>query len=143
MSHVLADARDHPVMAPYHAHWQRAADILTAPWRLAAAVDRMLHAAIALALSFDTWRTLTREQGLSDDQAIAVMLRLTRDCEPAAPAARRWRPDRPAHRRLAARARRKPVRPHDQRVLSRAVPTGGCRHCIKEPVELSPAPRAS
>ena len=33
----------------------------------------------------DTWRTLTQQQGLSDDQAIAVMLRLTRDCEPAAP----------------------------------------------------------
>jgi len=29
-SHVLADARDHPVMAPYHAHWQHATDILTA-----------------------------------------------------------------------------------------------------------------
>ena len=44
----------------------------------------MLHAAIALALSFDTWRTLTREQGLSEAQAIAVALRLTRDCNQAA-----------------------------------------------------------
>ena len=85
ISHALADARDHPVMAPYHAHWQHAADILSAPWRLRGSRRSMLHAAIALALSFDTWRTLTQEQGLSDDQAIAVMLRLTHDCNPAAP----------------------------------------------------------
>jgi AcrR family transcriptional regulator len=85
ISHALADARDHPVMAPYHAHWQDAADILSAPWRLRGSRRTMLHAAIALALSFDTWRTLTQEQGLSDDQAIAVMLRLTRDCNAAAP----------------------------------------------------------
>jgi AcrR family transcriptional regulator len=84
ISHALADARDHPVMAPYHAHWQHAADILSAPWRLRGSRRTMLHAAIALALSFDTWRTLTREQGLSEAQAIAVTLRLTRDCNSAA-----------------------------------------------------------
>ena len=84
ISHALADARDHPVMAPYHAHWQRAAGILSAPWRLRGSRRTMLQAAIALALSFDTWRTLTQEQGLSDDQAIALMLRLTCDCNPAA-----------------------------------------------------------
>lgn len=85
ISHALADARDDPVMAPYHAHWQHAADILSAPWRLRGSRRSMLRAAIALALSFDTWRTLAREQGLSDDQAIAVMLRLAHDCNPAAP----------------------------------------------------------
>jgi AcrR family transcriptional regulator len=85
ISHALADARDHPVMAPYHAHWQHAADVLSAPWHLRGSRRTMLHAAIALALSFDTWRTLTREQGLSEAQAIAVMLRLTGDCNSAAP----------------------------------------------------------
>lgn len=92
ISHALADARDHPVMAPYHAHWQHAADILSAPWRLRGSRRTMLHAAIALALSFDTWRTLTREQGLSDDQAIAVTLRLTHDRNPAARAGPRATP---------------------------------------------------
>jgi AcrR family transcriptional regulator len=82
ISHALADARDHPVMAPYHAHWQHAADVLTAPWRTRGNRRTMLHAAIALALSFDTWRTLTQVQGLDADQAIAVMLRLTRDGNP-------------------------------------------------------------
>jgi hypothetical protein len=36
----------------------------------------MLRAAIALALSFDTWRTLAREQQLDDKQAVDVALRL-------------------------------------------------------------------
>lgn len=80
ISHALADARDHPVMAPYHEHWQHAADILTAPWRTRGSRRTVLHAAIALALSFDTWRTLIREQRLTDTQAIALMLRLTCDC---------------------------------------------------------------
>jgi hypothetical protein len=35
-----------------------------------------LKATIALALSFDTYRTLTREQHLTDEQAIALMTRL-------------------------------------------------------------------
>ncbi len=79
ISHVLADARDHPVMAPYHAHRQRAADVLTAPWRARGHRRALLRAGIALALSFDTWRTLTHEQGLTDDEALDVMVRLTRD----------------------------------------------------------------
>jgi AcrR family transcriptional regulator len=77
--HVLADARDHPVMVPYHAHWERAADVLAAPWRARGRNRALLRAGIALALGFDAWRTLTREQKLSDDQAIELMLRLTRE----------------------------------------------------------------
>jgi AcrR family transcriptional regulator len=76
MTHVLADARDHPVMAPYHAHWQRAADVLAAPWRTRGRRRAMLRAGIALALSFDTWRTLVREQGLTEEQAVDLMQRL-------------------------------------------------------------------
>jgi AcrR family transcriptional regulator len=76
MTRVLADARDHPVMAPYHAHWARAADILTAPWRLHGRRRALLRAGIALALTFDTWRTVVREQGLDDDQAVELMVRL-------------------------------------------------------------------
>jgi AcrR family transcriptional regulator len=77
ISHVLADARDHPVMAPYHAHWQRAGEILLAPWRVRGRRRSLLRAGIALALSFDTWRTLVREQRLDDEQAVELMLRLT------------------------------------------------------------------
>ncbi len=35
-----------------------------------------MRAAIALALSFETWRTLVRDQGLSEAEAISVVVRL-------------------------------------------------------------------
>jgi AcrR family transcriptional regulator len=79
-THVLADARDHPVLAPYHSYWQHAADILVAPWPARGKPRTLLRAGIALALSFDTWRALTREQQLTDRQAATLMLRLTCDC---------------------------------------------------------------
>jgi AcrR family transcriptional regulator len=79
-SHVLADARDHAVVAPYHAHWRHAADILSAGWRARGRRRTMLRAGIALALSFDTWRMLAREEQLADEQAVELMLRLTCDC---------------------------------------------------------------
>jgi AcrR family transcriptional regulator len=78
-SHVLADARDHEVMKPYHAHWRRAADVLVAPWRVRGRARTLLRAAIGLALGFDTWHTLAREHGLTDRQAVEVALRLARE----------------------------------------------------------------
>ena len=80
ITHALADARDHPVLAPYHAHWRHAADVLTEPWRERGRRRTLLRAWIAVALSFDTWRTLIRDEQLTDQQALALMLRLTRDC---------------------------------------------------------------
>jgi hypothetical protein len=77
MSHVLADARDHPVMVPYHAHWGRAASLLVEPWPARRQARARLHGAITLALSFDTWRTLS-ESGLTDRQAVELMLGLAR-----------------------------------------------------------------
>jgi AcrR family transcriptional regulator len=76
MSRVIADARDLPIMAPYHAHWRHAVDILAAAWPKKRR-SKLLHAALGLALSFDTWRTLIRDQGLTNDQAIELMARLT------------------------------------------------------------------
>jgi AcrR family transcriptional regulator len=76
IGHVLADARDHPVMSPYHAHWERAVDVLAAPFRERGRKRALLRAGLALSLSFDSWRSLVREQGLSRDQAIDVAMRL-------------------------------------------------------------------
>ena len=73
---ALAEARDLPVMAPYHEFWDNAADVLTAAWHLRGRRRARLKAAIALGLSFETHRTLTREQQLGDDQAIELMIRL-------------------------------------------------------------------
>jgi AcrR family transcriptional regulator len=79
MTHVLADARDHEVMKPYHAYWQQAVEVLLAPWKARGRRRAQLRAGIALALSFDTWRTLVRDQGLTDDQAIDLVQRLCAD----------------------------------------------------------------
>jgi AcrR family transcriptional regulator len=77
MTRVLAEARDLPVMAPYHEHWQRAAGVLAAAWPPPVRRTAKLKAALALALSFDTWRLLVREQRLSNAQAIDLTMRLT------------------------------------------------------------------
>jgi AcrR family transcriptional regulator len=79
---VLPDARDLPIMDPYHAHWQLAADVLEAAWPAPARRSPLLKASLALALSFDTWQFLVRRQRLSDNQAIKLMMRLTCDCPP-------------------------------------------------------------
>jgi AcrR family transcriptional regulator len=78
-THVLADVRDHEVMTPYHAHWERAADVLVAPWRARGRRRALLRAGIGLALSFDAWRSLVRDHGLTNDQAVDLALRLAID----------------------------------------------------------------
>lgn len=76
ISMALAEARHLPMMAPYQAYWEHAAETLASAWRARGRRRANLRAAIALALSFDTYRTLTREQHLTDEQAIALMIRL-------------------------------------------------------------------
>ena len=76
---ALRDRGGDPVMRPYHEHWQRAADVLSAGWGARGRRRTMLRAAIALALGFDTWRTLVRDHGLDDEAALEVALRLARE----------------------------------------------------------------
>jgi len=76
MSRILADARDHPVTRPYHDHWRRAADVLASGWGVRGRRRALLRAGIGLAIGFDAWRALTRDQGLSDADAVELMLRL-------------------------------------------------------------------
>jgi AcrR family transcriptional regulator len=76
ISMALGEARDLPMMTPYHAFWDRAAETLAAAWRQHGRRHSNLRAAITLALSFETHRTLTREQHLTDEQAIELMARL-------------------------------------------------------------------
>jgi len=73
---ALAEARDLPIMAPYHAFWDRAAETLARAWRVRGRRRADLQALIALALSFDTYRALTQEQRLTIEQAIALMTRV-------------------------------------------------------------------
>lgn len=80
LAKVYAEAKDLPIMAPYHAHWQRAADILAVAWPDAGETKRLLTVGIALALNFETWQLLTAKQGLTDEQAVDLMVRLACDC---------------------------------------------------------------
>ena len=76
ITRALADSRDQAVMVPYHDHWRRAVDVLAAPFGARGRTRILLRAAIGLAIGFDTWRNLVRDQGLDDDQAVLVALRL-------------------------------------------------------------------
>jgi AcrR family transcriptional regulator len=80
MSHAFADVADSPIMAPYYTHWRRAADVVVSAWRVRGRKRTLLRAAIGHALAFPTWRSLIRDQGLTDAQAVELMLRLTCDC---------------------------------------------------------------
>lgn len=71
MSRALADSADTPIMRPYHAHWERAADVI-----VAGDSHAMVRAAVGHALEFGTWRSLVRRQRLTDAEAIGLMLRL-------------------------------------------------------------------
>jgi AcrR family transcriptional regulator len=75
IARVLPEVRDAPLMRPYHEHWRRAAGVLAEAWP-ASSRDDALRAALALALSFDAWRLLTAEQGLTDAQAVDLAARL-------------------------------------------------------------------
>jgi len=75
-THVFRDVPDHAVAEPYHAHWRHATEVLLEPFRERGRRRAALRAGIALALGFETWRLLAREQGLADDQAAELMLRI-------------------------------------------------------------------
>ena len=79
LANALDDARDHPVMAPFHAYWAAAADTLMTGRRLRGRARTLKRARIAIALSFDTWRALTREQQLDDRRAVEVAWLLAGD----------------------------------------------------------------
>ena len=69
VSELVSDA-----VAPYHSYLGQAVDILADGWLDLART----HAAIGLALSFHTWRTLMRHQRLDRDAAVDMMVDLVR-----------------------------------------------------------------
>ena len=70
------EAPTNPVLAevlePFAAYWRDIRDILVEGWR----GGSLVTAAIGHAIAFGTWRSLVREQGLDDDQAITLMITL-------------------------------------------------------------------
>jgi len=60
----------------FHAYLQAAGDLLVAGRSLRGAAARRTRAAAGHALAFPTWRSLTQEQGLGEEDAVALMCAL-------------------------------------------------------------------
>jgi AcrR family transcriptional regulator len=82
MTKVLRDARVHAptseVTAPYLQHWDRARYTLATGWGAEDQRLKILLAALGHALDFWTWRALVHEQGLTDEEAIELMVGMVR-----------------------------------------------------------------
>ncbi|MDP9409379.1 MAG: TetR/AcrR family transcriptional regulator [Actinomycetota bacterium] len=82
MAKVLRDAQIHTptmeVTVPYLRHWDRARYALVAGWGAEDQRLKRLLAALGHALDFWTWRSLVREQGLTDEEAIELMVGMVR-----------------------------------------------------------------
>ena len=82
MTKVLRDAQVHAptfeVTVPYLQHWDRARYTLGTGWGAEDQQLKTLLAALGHALDFRTWRSLVHEQGLTDEQAIGLMVGMVR-----------------------------------------------------------------
>lgn len=74
---ILAD-----LLAPLAAHWSRMRDALVAMEDGIPPADPIVLAAAGHALAFSTWRSLVQEQGLSQRQAVDLMLAMIRCARP-------------------------------------------------------------
>lgn len=74
------DQATHPALvvalAPMAAGMAAAAEILAAGWTDDSGPGSLVHGAVGHAISFATWRSLRRDQGLTNPQAIALMVGL-------------------------------------------------------------------
>jgi AcrR family transcriptional regulator len=69
------------IMQPIFEHWERMKETLAAGWEYPEGPSQPLLGAIGLALDFQTWKTMARKQGLTDEQALELMVRLVQ-CAP-------------------------------------------------------------
>jgi AcrR family transcriptional regulator len=85
MANVLRDAQVVPVGSGFLRHRARMADSLAAAWKPRGRRRTRLLAALRIALDFQVWRSLVRDGGLTDREAIELMVALVgRAAEPAA-----------------------------------------------------------
>jgi AcrR family transcriptional regulator len=66
------------VLAPAFAYWDGVRDMLAAGWSHEDKPCLLTRAAVGHAISFVTWRSLVREQGLDDVQAVELMVGMIR-----------------------------------------------------------------
>jgi AcrR family transcriptional regulator len=85
---IEAHGADAEVRDPYRRLWQAGGGVLAAPFGLTGEAAVRLRAAVNFGLSFEAWRGLVREEGLDDDQALDLVLRLcTAAASPTPPSA--------------------------------------------------------
>jgi AcrR family transcriptional regulator len=79
INNVLRDAPSRPlareVAEPYFQHWDRMRYVLATGWEARVADPALLLAVLAHTLDFQTWRSLVRQQGLMDEQAVELMVK--------------------------------------------------------------------
>ncbi len=82
MSNVLRDAPLDPIaqenMAFLYRYWEAMRDTIADAFEVRGERHKALLGAIALALNFQTWRTLVREQGIDEDRAVELMVGMVR-----------------------------------------------------------------
>ncbi len=74
MPHIKDNPDVHEVMKPIFVHWERMKETLADGWESPEGPTQPFLGAIGLALDFQTWRTMACKQGLSDEQAIELMV---------------------------------------------------------------------
>jgi AcrR family transcriptional regulator len=82
MSNVVRDVQVHPItreMAePYYQLFEQMRYVLATGWGVEDERLPLLLATLGHALDFQTWRSLARQQGLNDEQAVEVMMGMVR-----------------------------------------------------------------
>jgi len=69
---------DAEIMEPIFLHWERMRETLAAGWGPPDSPPGLLLGAIGLALDFQAWRAMARTQGMSEEQAIELMVGMVR-----------------------------------------------------------------
>lgn len=82
MASFVRDVQVHPLTRefsePYFRHWDRMRYVLVTGWGAQNQQLQLLLGALGHALDFQTWRSLVRQQGLDDAQAVELMVKLVR-----------------------------------------------------------------
>ena len=82
LSNVLRDAPLDPVaqesMVSFYQYWGAMRDAIAGGFEAGGEHHEELRGAVALALDFGTWRTLVRQQGLDEEKAVKLMVRMVR-----------------------------------------------------------------
>jgi AcrR family transcriptional regulator len=82
VSNVLRDAALDPIvqeiMVPFDQYWETVRDVIADAFEASGERHEELLGAVALAQNFQTWRTLVRQQELSQDRAVELMVGMVR-----------------------------------------------------------------